>query len=74
MVVNGYNPNIWKRDIARSVDMYDDWFSRFASDAYRTTRIQSIREVETTSDGEANLTDVDRQQGLEITTYPFLWY
>ena len=30
MDVNRDKPDRWKQDIARSVDMYNDWFLRFA--------------------------------------------
>ena len=35
MAVNSNRPDRWKADIAQSVDMYNDWFLRFAPDAYR---------------------------------------
>ena len=33
MAVNRDKPDRWKRDIAQSVDMYNDWFMRFAPKA-----------------------------------------
>ena len=30
MAVNRDKPDRWKEDIAQSVDMYNDWFIRFA--------------------------------------------
>ena len=30
MAVNRDKPDRWKTDIARSVDMYNDWFMNFA--------------------------------------------
>jgi len=30
MAVNRDKPDRWKRDIAQSVDMYNDWFMHFA--------------------------------------------
>ena len=41
MAVNRDKPDRWKQDIAQSVDMYNDWFMRFAPEAYRTTRVQT---------------------------------
>ena len=35
MAVNSDKPHLWKPDIAASVDLYNDWFIRFAPDAYR---------------------------------------
>ena len=46
MAVNRDKPDRWKRDIARSVDMYNNWFLSFAPDAYRTTRVETTRDVE----------------------------
>lgn len=48
MAVNRNKPDCWKRDIERSVDMYNNWFKRFAPDAYRSMRVQATRDVETT--------------------------
>jgi hypothetical protein len=30
MAVNRDKPDRWKKDIARSVDLYNDWFFEFA--------------------------------------------
>ena len=61
-VKNRDKPDRWKRDIARSVDMYNDWFMRFAPDAYRIARAQTAKDVETTLKATLNLTDV----GIEL--------
>lgn len=45
MPVNRDKPDQWKSDIAASVDMYNDWFMRFAPGAFRTTREQTTVEV-----------------------------
>ena len=45
MAVNRDKPDRWKEDIARSVDMYNDWFLEFAPKAYRTTRVQTTEDV-----------------------------
>ena len=58
MAVNRDKPDRWKQDIARSVDMYNDWFMRFAPEAYRTTRVQTTKDVEATLKATKNLTDV----------------
>ena len=58
MAVNRDKPDRWKGDIAQSVDMYNDWFLEFAPDAYRTTRVQTTRDVEATLEATANLTDI----------------
>ncbi len=58
MAVNRDKPDRWKHDIAQSVDMYNDWFLRFAPEAYRTTRVQTTKDVEATLKATKNLTDV----------------
>jgi len=58
MAVNRDKPDRWKEDIAQSVDMYNDWFMRFAPEAYRTTRVQTARDVEATLKATRNLMDV----------------
>ncbi len=58
MAVNRDKPDRWKRDIAQSVDMYNDWFMRFAPKAYRTTRVQTTKDVEATLKSTKNLTNV----------------
>ncbi len=56
--VNSNRPDRWKADIAQSVDMYNDWFLKFAPDAYRTTRVQTTSDVDSTLEATANLTDI----------------
>lgn len=46
MPVNSNKPRQWKADIARSVNMYNDWFMRFAPVAFRETRIHTTKDVE----------------------------
>lgn len=58
MAVNRDKPDRWKQDIADSVDMYNNWFLRFAPKAYRTTRVQSTKDVEATLKSTNNLTNV----------------
>ncbi len=58
MAVNRDKPDRWKRDIVQSVDMYNDWFMRFAPRAYRTTRVQTTKDVEATLKSTKNLTNV----------------
>jgi adenine-specific DNA-methyltransferase len=56
--VNLNKPELWKTDIARSVDMYNDWFMKFAPVAFRETRIKATADVETTLHRTQNLTNV----------------
>ncbi len=59
MAVNLDKPNLWKADIARSVDMYNDWFLKFAPKAFRETRVMTTKEVVDTLKATNNLTNVD---------------
>jgi hypothetical protein len=45
MAVNSDKPAKWKSDIVQSVDMYNDWFMKFAPKAFRETRIHTTYEV-----------------------------
>jgi type II restriction enzyme len=38
MAINLNKPHIWKQDIAASVDLYNNWFMKFAPVAFRTER------------------------------------
>ncbi|SHM15493.1 type II restriction enzyme [Nitrosospira sp. Nsp11] len=58
MAVNFDKPLQWKADIARSVDMYNDWFMQFAPTAFRSTRIQTTQDVEAALVATGNLTDI----------------
>ena len=58
MAVNRDKPDRWKDDIARSVDMYNDWFMRFAPQAYRTTRVQTTKDVMATLEATKNMTAI----------------
>lgn len=58
MAVNLDKPGRWKADIAKSVDMYNDWFMAFAPQAFRTTRIQTAADVEAALRLTGNMSDV----------------
>ncbi|HUO06539.1 MAG TPA: XamI family restriction endonuclease [Candidatus Binataceae bacterium] len=57
--VNRAKPDRWKADITQSVDMYNDWFMKFAPSAYRETRIKTTKDVESALTRTANLTEVN---------------
>ncbi len=59
MAVNLNKPHLWKEDIKKSVDMYNDWFMNFAPKAYRDTRVQTTIEVQETLKSTDNLTNID---------------
>jgi hypothetical protein len=58
MPVNSDKPNLWKDDIVRSVDLYNDWFIRFAPKAYRDTRVETTKQVETALQQTNNLANI----------------
>jgi len=59
MAANRDKPDRWKADIARSVDMYNDWFLRFAPNAYRETRVATTKDVEATLNATQELTNIN---------------
>lgn len=70
MAVNRDKPDKWKADIAQSVDMYNDWFVRFAPEAYRNVRAQTIGNVEAALKAMANRANL----GVELLrTTPGIW-
>jgi hypothetical protein len=58
MPVNSDKPNLWKDDIVKSVDLYNEWFIRFAPKAYRDTRVETTKQVETALTQTRSLTDI----------------
>ena len=59
MAVNLHKPERWKEDIAKSVDMYNKWFMKFAPLAFRSNRIQITRDVEGSLISTAYMTRID---------------
>ena len=58
MAVNRDKVDIWKADVARSVDFYNDWFMTFAPQAFRETRIATTKQVEKALQWTENLTNI----------------
>jgi type II restriction enzyme len=58
MPVNLNKPQQWKADIIQSVDMYNDWFMKFAPQAFRSTRIQTTKDVEAALNATDNITNI----------------
>ena len=58
MGVNLDKPHLWKADTARSVDLYNEWFLRFAPQAFRTERSRSAHTVELALRHTGNLGDI----------------
>ena len=58
MPVNINKPHLWKSDIAQSVDFYNNWFIEFAPKAFRDTRFQTMKDVESALHWTENLTNI----------------
>ncbi len=48
MPINADKPHLWKADIQQSVDLFNNWFMNFAPKAYRDTRGETTKQVEST--------------------------
>jgi len=58
MPINSDKPQNWKSDIALSVDFYNRWFMQFAPEAYRKTRVETTKQVESALQSTDNLLDI----------------
>src|SRR5271166_6264831 len=58
-MVNRDKPDLWKDDVARSVDMYNDWFINFAPTTFRQSRAKATIIVESVLKWTKNLTALD---------------
>lgn len=67
MAVNRDKVDLWKSDVARSVDFYNDWFMTFAPKAFRDTRIETTKQVEQALQWTENLTNI---QPETLQNYP----
>jgi len=67
MSINLDKPGQWKTDIVQSVDMYNDWFMKFAPNAFRMTRVQTTRDVVATLRSTENMTNI---QPALLRKYP----
>lgn len=45
-MINKNHPELWKSDIVKSVDLYNDWFMHFAPRTFRETRKETSVKVE----------------------------
>lgn len=59
MAVNRDKVDLWKADVAKSVDFYNDWFMTFAPKAFRETRIETTKHVEQALNWTDNLTNIE---------------
>lgn len=46
MPINADKPHLWKADTLASVDQFNEWFMKFAPEAYRDARKRTIQSVE----------------------------
>lgn len=58
MGVNRDKVDLWKADVAKSVDFYNNWFMEFAPKAYRETRVKTTKDVEQALKWTENLTNI----------------
>ena len=59
MAINRDKVDQWKQDIERSVDMYNNWFMKFAPKAFRATRVKTTTFVEYALNVTQNLTNIN---------------
>src|SRR5213596_980156 len=57
--INADKPHLWKVDIAASVDQFNQWFMRFAPDAFRLTRVKTTEHVRTALLATRDLRSID---------------
>jgi type II restriction enzyme len=43
--INADKPHLWKKDITASVDQFNQWFMRFAPEAFRSSRVKTTEHV-----------------------------
>ena len=58
MAVNRDKVDLWKADVAKSVDFYNEWFMKFAPTAFRETRLETTKLVEQAITWTENLTNI----------------
>jgi hypothetical protein len=58
MLINADKPQLWKADVERSIDFYNDWFIRFAPETYRAQRRITTEAVLDAFVKTANLTRI----------------
>lgn len=73
MSINRDKPDMWKKDIQLSVDLYNNWFMLFAPKAFRDTRMKTAVQVETALALTSNLINIDPQTlSLNPSVLPIL--
>lgn len=59
MMINADKPHLWKADIATSVDQFNQWFMRFAPEAFRSTRVKTTISVKSALIATRDLRSLD---------------
>src|SRR5574337_796044 len=57
--INADKPHLWKADIAASVDGFNQWFMRFAPEAFRSTRMETTEHVKAALVATKDLRDLN---------------
>ena len=57
--INADKPQLWKSDVAASVDQFNRWFMRVTPEAFRTTRIKSTELVKAALFATGDLRRID---------------
>ncbi len=57
--INANRPHLWKADIALSVDQFNQWFMRFAPEAFRSTRVKTTQQVKAALIATRDLHNID---------------
>ena len=57
--INADKPHLWKTDIAASVDQFNQWFMRFAPEAFRSTRVKTAGHVKAALLATSDLRSID---------------
>ena len=59
MPINSNKPEIWKADVAASVDLYNNWFLSAAPAAFRESRAKSSEKVRKAFNQTDDLTSIN---------------
>ena len=62
MNINRDKPDLWLADISESVEMFNNWFLRYAPRVHRVTREKTTEDVQRTFELTEDLTDLDATQ------------
>jgi type II restriction enzyme len=57
--INADKSHLWKTDIVASVDQFNQWFMRFAPEAFRSTRVKTTGHVKAALLATRDLRSID---------------